>query len=437
MASSFERLEKVEPVINATACLQREVACQAAKEYDEKPKFNGFGFIPSFAKDNLNIIGLPTRHGSLATPEQPFRTTSRLAKLLEGCGLSWMGKSRLPEFGLTATTEYSQSEPARNPWNPSYSAGGSSGGAAALVAAGVVPIAHANDAGGSIRIPASCCGLIGLKPSRGRLLVSEFSKDLPIQIVSDGVLTRSVRDTARLYGFAEKLHKNKELPPLGHLEGEKTGPLKIAYFTDLTTGGSAHEDCIQAVEQTAEFLSSQGHSLKRVRTPVPEKFADDFLLYWASLASSIQYFGKVLFGRQFTPKLLEPLTKELSRYALKNCLKLPFTLNRLKNFSNIYESGFEQFDLMLSPTLGTPPPPIGYLSLELPFEIARDRLFGYACFTAAQNVSGAPGISLPVMINRDNLPIGIHLAAPYGRDALLIETAYLFERKGKLIDWSV
>lgn len=432
---SYQRLQKVEQKITASVSLRYETALEAAQQFDRHPTVSGFGFIPSFLKDNLDLKGMPTRHGSKATPSNAVGKSSGISKQLESCGLVWMGKSKLPEFGLTATTEFSHGEPARNPWNPEHSTGGSSGGSAALVAAGVVPIAHANDGGGSIRIPASCCGLVGLKPSRGRWVPNEVAKDLPIQIVSDGVLTRTVRDTARLFGFAEKHHLSKSLPSIGHIERSTARKLKIAYFSKLPTGGHTHEDCVQAVEQVAAFFSQSGHRVVQINPPIPENFAEDFLLYWASMASSVNYFGKALFGRKFDAEKLEPLTKQLSKYALKRCLKLPFTLKRLKDFAGHYEQSFDDFDVILSPTLGTPPPKIGHLSLDLPIELAKERLFEFACFTAAQNVSGAPGISLPAMVNANNLPIGIHLAAPLGQDSLLIELAYQLEEAGELIQW--
>jgi len=157
--------------------------------------------------------------------------TSAVAQQMIDTGVVLLGKTKLPEFGLTATTEYSKAEPAHNPWNPGHSTGGSSGGSAALVAAGVVPIAHANDGGGSIRIPAACCGLVGLKPSRGRLLMNEMAKSLPINIVSDGIVSRSVRDTAAFFALAEEHYKNPALPPLGHITAPGRKRLKIGMFT--------------------------------------------------------------------------------------------------------------------------------------------------------------------------------------------------------------
>jgi amidase len=202
--AAYQRLEKVNPVLHATACLQKEAALAQASFYDRQGQFRAFQGIPGVLKDNLDLYGLPTRHGSAAMPDTAKKHTSAVAQQIIDTGIVLLGKTKLPEFGLTATTEYSKAEPAHNPWNTGHSTGGSSGGSAALVAAGVVPIAHANDGGGSIRIPAACCGLVGLKPSRGRLLMNEMAKSLPINIVSDGMVSRSVRDTAAFFALAEE-----------------------------------------------------------------------------------------------------------------------------------------------------------------------------------------------------------------------------------------
>jgi len=205
--AAYQRLELVNPALHATVCLQEETALTQARFYDDLGNFRAFQGIPGFLKDNLDLQGLPTRHGSAAMPATAKNNTSAVAQQIIDTGVVLLGKTKLPEFGLTATTEYSKSEAAHNPWNTGHSTGGSSGGSAALVAAGVVPIAHANDGGGSIRIPAACCGLVGLKPSRGRLAMNEMAKSLPINIVSDGIVSRSVRDTAAFFALAEEHYK--------------------------------------------------------------------------------------------------------------------------------------------------------------------------------------------------------------------------------------
>jgi amidase len=198
--AAIARAEKVNPALQAIELKDYPRARRQANESIE----GIFAGVPSFIKDNTNIAQWPTRHGSRATPSTPAKKNGTFAEQFLSLGLVLLGKSRLPEFGFNCTTEFADDPPACNPWNTDYSCGGSSGGAAALVAAGVVPVAHANDGGGSIRIPAACCGLVGLKPSRSRFVTHEMAKSLPVQIVCDGIVSRTVRDTAHFVAGAER-----------------------------------------------------------------------------------------------------------------------------------------------------------------------------------------------------------------------------------------
>ncbi|HEX4878877.1 MAG TPA: amidase [Limnobacter sp.] len=425
--AALKRLQAVEPVLHATVCMQAEKALEQAKQLDRLGQYKQFQGLPAFLKDNLDLQGLPTRHGSGAMPVQIRQSNSLVTKQLMDTGLLLLGKTKLPEFGLTATTEYSQAEPAHNPWHVEHSTGGSSGGSAALVAAGVVPLAHANDGGGSIRIPAACCGLVGLKPSRGRLQVNEMAKSLPINIVSDGVVSRSVRDTAAFFAYAETHHRNPTLPALGHITKPGQKRLTIGMFTRKVNGLESHSECVQAVHQVAKLCRELGHEVQEVELPIPAQFADDFLLYWGMLAASIAHLGRLAVDRRMNPKQLEPLTHGLARHFTRNLHKFPFALRRLHQFERQYAKVFENLDLLLSPTLGHPAPPLGHLALDLPFEEARHRLVNYATFTAAQNVSGAPAISLPMHHTPEGVPVGVHFAAAMGHDFRLLELALELE----------
>lgn len=426
--AAIERLELANPTLNATACLQLENALDQASKIDtRRGELSQFAGIPTFLKDNLDLKGLPTRHGSSATSQTPKEKSSAFTEQLSATGLVFLGKTRLPEFGLTATTEFSRDQPTRNPWSIQHTTGGSSGGSAALVAAGVVPIAHANDGGGSIRIPASCCGLVGLKPSRGRTALNEMAQKLPINIVSDGVVTRSVRDTAATMAFLERQYKNPSLPPLGWLQNPPAQRLKIGYFTRKVTGGSAHPDCVNAVELTAKRCAALGHHVEQVDIPIKAQFADDFLLYWGMLAASLVHFGKLAMDRHFDSDRLEPLTYGLASHFRKNMFRLPFALHRLNRFTHEYKDVFSNYDVLLSPTLGLPPTLLGELNPRIEFEEIRDKLIGFAAYTAAQNIAGAPGISLPMHRADNGLPVGVHFGGPLGYEATLIELALELE----------
>lgn len=426
--AAYQRLELVNPELHATACLQEEAALAQARFYDDVGNFRAFQGIPGFLKDNLDLQGLPTRHGSAAMPDTARKHTSAVAQQIIDTGVVLLGKTKLPEFGLTATTEYSKAEPAHNPWNIGHSTGGSSGGSAALVAAGVVPIAHANDGGGSIRIPAACCGLVGLKPSRGRLAMNEMAKSLPINIVSDGIVSRSVRDTAAFFALAEEHYKNPTLPPLGHITTPGRKRLKIGMFTQKISGDETDTACVEAAHKAAALCEELGHEVQEIKVPISAQFADDFLLYWGMLAASISHLGKLAVDRYMDTGKLEPLTHGLAKHFTRNLLKFPFALRRLYQFEAQYATAFADLDVLLSPTLGQPAPPLGYLALDLPFEQARERLVNFASFTAAQNVAGAPAISLPMHHTAEGIPVGVHFAAAMGHEFRLIELALEIEQ---------
>src|SRR5512139_3873996 len=189
-AAAVARVRRVDPVLHAVA--------HAAYDRPRRSTDTGAALygVPTFVKDNTDVVGMPSNHGSAAWTTRPAKRDGRYTRQYLSTGMTVLGKSRLPEFGFNATTEFMDEEPTRNPWNTGYSVGASSGGAAALVASGAVPVAHANDGGGSIRIPAAAAGLVGLKPSRGRHIAGEETRFLPVDIVSEGVVTRTVRDTA-------------------------------------------------------------------------------------------------------------------------------------------------------------------------------------------------------------------------------------------------
>ena len=184
--------------------------------------------MPSFIKDNVAVEGMPTMHGTDAWDPRPKPADGDFARAYLATGLVPLGKTQMSEFGFSASAEHPRLGPVRNPWNPDYTAGASSSGSGAFVAAGVVPIAHANDGGGSIRIPASCNGLVGLKPSRGRLPLDKDTRQMPLRIVANGVVSRSVRDTAAFYREMERVTRNPKLPAIGDVTHPGKQRLRIA-----------------------------------------------------------------------------------------------------------------------------------------------------------------------------------------------------------------
>jgi len=421
--SAITRHESVEAQLGATVVDRFTEAGEDAVTVLHGP----FAGVPTVIKDNTDLAGFPTMHGSRAVAPNKAAANAAIVQLLLGTGAIPIAKTKLPEFGLTSTTESSYGPPARNPWDPDVSTGGSSGGSAALVAAGVVPIGHANDGGGSSRIPASCCGLVGLKPSRGRLPSPPDSASLPIDIAVDGVLTRSVRDTVGFLVSAEQSYRSADLPRIGTVDRPGTESLRIAVLTERHDGSESHPDNCAAVGVAAATCEELGHRVEKIRTPVTQQMADDFLLYWAMLAAAVTHAGRFTFGRGFDRHQLEPLTLGLRTHALKRAHRIPAAIRRLRAATDVYDELFERYDVLLSPTLSLPPVPLGYLALELDFEVASQRLLEYCAFTPMQNVTGAPAISLPLGRSASGLPIGVQFAADVGNERRLLELALALE----------
>lgn len=390
----------------------------------DDPHAGPFAGIPTVVKDNEDMAGYPTSFGSRATPTSAVRHDTRLVQHWRRLGFATIGKSALPEFGLTATTEPLAHGATRNPWGLDNSTGGSSGGSAALVASGVVPIAHANDGGGSIRIPAACCGLVGLKPTRGRLADPEAMDRLPVKVATQGVLTRTVRDTVAFYEAMAEVHPT-DLPLIGPTRDP--GTLRIGMLTTGIGGLGIDPEVAAAVQDAAKHCEDLGHSVEVIDNPFGDQIGQDFLRYWAMLAFSLQRFGGQVFGKEYQPQRLEPFSQYLSKFFSSVAVHIPGSLRRLRRFPADYDAALGDFDVLLSPVLGSPPVAIGYLGPDVDPREHLVRLLRFAGFTALQNVSGAPAISLPLARTATGLPIGVHFAARSGQEQLLLDLAASLE----------
>ncbi|KAA1170586.1 amidase [Marinobacter salinexigens] len=431
-AAAIQRAQRANPSLNGIAAAGFEQAMSLAHQVDSDTgnpaAFIGFfAGTPTFIKDNTNVKGLPTGHGSPAVPHHLAAGTSNIAKQVLAQGFICLGKSTLPEFGFNATTESSSRAPTVNPWNTAYSSGASSGGAAALVAAGVVPLAHANDGGGSIRIPAACCGLVGLKPSRGRLVDNDAAKSLPINILADGVVSRSVRDTANFMAQAEHYYRDKGLPGIGELSGPSERKLTIGLIVDSVTGHQTDKQVREAVERTARTLEKLGHSVHPVAIPVASTFPDDFALYWAMLAFGVKANGRKLIHPDFDKHRVDNLTNGLAAFFRKRFYRLPAALWRLRKSRTDYARAMAAYDAVLTPVLGQTAPPLGHLSPDVPFDTLFDRLTRYVSFTPVANATGAPAISLPAGFSNEKTPLSVQFMAPFGKERTLIDLAYTLE----------
>lgn len=423
--AAIARLEKVNPVVNGLAHEAYDRARSRGRL--TRPYGGFFDGVPSFLKDNVAIAGMPTMNGTDAWDPLPAAADGDFARSYLATGLVPVGKTRMSEFGFSASAEHPRLGPVRNPWNTAHTAGASSSGSGAFVAAGVVPIAHANDGGGSIRIPASCNGLVGLKPSRGRLPLDRDMRQMPLRIVANGVVTRSVRDTAAFYREMEKVLANPKLPPIGDISGPGTQRLRIAVCTQSITR-EASPEVSELTLKTAALLESLGHRITVIDNPVPQRFMDDFLLYWSFLAFALVRGGRRSFGPSFDRDRLDNLTLGLERHASRNLHRVPTAIARLARIRRITSRLQASYDVLLMPTLADAPPTIGHLDPTAPYQQIIDRLIDWVAFTPLQNVTGEPAISLPMAQSASGLPVGMMFAAGMGEEARLLELAFELEQ---------
>jgi amidase len=415
--------EAINPKINAVA----ERAFEAARERATSELSGAFAGVPIYVKDTDSLAGSVRRMGSRAMPEvQSKRSSPFVKKILLPLGFVPLGKSTLPEFGLTGTTESLLMGPTRNPWNLDHSTGGSSGGSGAMVASGVIPMSHANDGGGSIRIPAAWCGLVGLKCSRGRLPGLEGGGAIPVDIGAQGMLSRSVRDTAAFFAAAEQVYPTK-LPAIGHVERSSSERLRVGFFTQGPGGETCDPEVVDAVLSSAAVLSGLGHKVEEIPNPFDATLLEDFFIFWGFTPFALRFFGRFAMGRGFNYRDLDDWTRGMADYFRRNLKQAPGAIIRLRRSSAHVSSMFQAHDLLLSPVMTQQPLPIGTLTPDRPFDEVFETLRPIASFTPFQNANGAPALSLPVGVGANNLPMSVHVAAPFGMERRLLEVAYELE----------
>jgi amidase len=424
--AAIARAEKVNPELNAIVVKTYE----KARSFSEKTKGSGLFGVPTFIKDTDHLAGYPTQMGTGAFKSKNATHNSKFVNQFLSTGLVNLGKSTLPEFGLICSTENQKWGITRNPWNTEFTTGGSSSGSAALVASGVVPIASANDGAGSIRIPAAICGLVGLKPSRFRLFGVDGGELMPVQIVHQGVLTRSVRDTAKFFAEAEKYHIHPKLSKMGYVQNASKKRLRIAFVENLPFGKTGHqdEDTYRTQLETAKLLESLGHSVKQIPLPIDvDKMAGHFLNYYGFMSYMLAYWSIFTLKAQVNRKELEPFTLGLSKRFQTNAFQLPLSLIEMHKMVKLTEKLFSEYDVLMTPMLAHKTPKIGYFSPELSYEDVSKRAVDFAAYCGLHNVSGVPAMSLPLGIDSNEMPIGVQLIAGYGKDKTLLELAYELE----------
>jgi amidase len=427
-------IEKHNPALNAVIWTMFDRARDTART---APTDGVFAGVPFLLKDILGgMAGVPTRDGSRINPGVPPEHNSELVNRFLKAGLIPLGKTNVPEFGLVATTESKLHGPACNPWNIAHSTGGSSGGSAAAVASGMVPVAHANDGGGSIRIPAACCGLVGLKPTRARNPLGPDFGDMYGGLIHEHIVSRSVRDTAAMLDVTAgpDLGDPYSAPPAppSFLAASEVAPkgLRIAVTRTLLDGRPLHADCLAAVDAAAALCVALGHHVEEARPPItPEALIMPFFAVWsAGLAMQVDALI-ARHGGSADLDHLEGLTFGLYQMGQQvSGAQYMAALAAFQQNARAIAAWHRPYDMWLTPTLGGPPMPLGTMDFDLtnPME-AYAPVLDYTPFTAVQNSNGNPAISLPLHWNGEGLPIGVQFAGRFGDDAGLLALATQLE----------
>lgn len=409
------------------------------KPLDANPE-GPFGGVPFAIKDLvLHAEGVPQRDGCrLLGPGIPFPYDTALMTRFRAAGLAAMGITATPEFGFNAATESVANGPTRNPWDTSRSPGGSSGGSAALVAARALPVAHANDGGGSIRIPAAASGLVGLKPSRGRVSVAPDFADPLMGLGIEFAVTRTVRDAA---GLLDAVHGSepgdKYLlpgPATSYLDATRRPAerLRIAVSTTAPNGAPVDPACVAAVRATAAALEAAGHTVEEAAPEYDvEAFDTANLAAWCSFLADGAYGAAAALGVELTTDVLEHCTLACAEYGAKLTAMDLYAADRVFNATTRAVAGFFQHhDLLLTPTTASPNTAIGHLDQNDAGLDARgwyDKIFAFAPFTALSNVTGAPAISVPGPPSPEGWPVGVQLVGRYAAEETLLSVAALLE----------
>jgi len=430
--AAIERIERLNPQLNFLVTDRFEQALTEAASHDGSGAFAG---VPFLTKDlGSETAGEPHWMGNRALRRIDNRatTTSYLADLFRDAGFINLGRANTPEFGSIITTEPLANGPCRNPWNTDHSTGGSSGGSAAAVAAGIVPVAHANDGGGSIRIPASECGLVGLKPSRARVSSGPLAGQGWGGATADLVVSRSVRDTAAVLdavGVAMPGDPYIAPPPQQPFldeVGTDPGTLRVHVFSQTSDGG-IDPACVEAAESTGRILESLGHQVTTGPIAALEDESSMEALISLIAVDVARDVAKVAtaIGKEPTEDdieignlLLAELGRTVTGLQVIEAIDAAHAYGRM--IAGVWADG--GFDVLVTPTLGGPPPPIGWLTGPE----STDRMAPLLRFTAQFNVTGQPGISLPMHWS-DGLPIGVQLVAAQNEEALLIQLASQLE----------
>jgi amidase len=444
--TAISRIEALDGPLNSVVIRWDDDARAAAADVDRRQaageELAPFAGVPTLLKDLwAHSAGHPMTNGNAALhaamPVSDHDTT--LVSRFRDAGLVTLGRTNSPELGSLPVTEPVSFGPTRNPWSTDHTPGGSSGGAAAAVAAGLVPIANASDGGGSIRIPASCCGLIGLKPSAGRITMGPERDESGLSV--HFAVTRSMRDTAALLdavagpGVGDNVIAPAPSRPYLDEVGADPGRLRIGVLAEHPLGGTLDPECAQAARAAADLLSGLGHDVNEGYPAVlsDPDFSGRFMAIWATnMSLGIQNLGKAI-GRDLVEAEVEPVNWAMAQFAkLVNANEFGTSLAAINEYRRSIQSWWaDGWDLLLTPTLSQRPVRIGEHD-ALPDDpmAGMKRAAEFVAFTPPFNASGQPAISLPLHVSADGLPVGVQLVGAYGREDVLIQVAAQIEAAG-------
>ena len=426
LEAAIARAEALNPRLNAIVTRMYEAARGRADGALPEGPFTG---VPTLVKDLTPYDGVRLTLGCRFFKDNVADFTHPFAERMERGGFVVLGKSNTPEFGLLPTTESFLLGPASNPWNLAYSPGGSSGGSAAAVAAGIVPIAQASDGGGSIRVPASNCALFGMKATRGRF-PEPGPKRRGGELAVRGFVSRSVRDGQAAFDLvALKAEEGSTLPPPVQSGTVEPRQLRIAFSTRDLRGRDAHPECAEAVRKTAALCESLGHAVEEGAPSLDgAAFNEHFLTFWAQGAAEVIDGVAAQLGGKPPRDAFEPWTWGLRDLFAKRPADAVAQADRyMLEVTRKLEAFHRQYDVWLTPVLGRPPLRTGEASQEQPFDELLEQLITYVSFTPLANATGQPAMSVPLHWTDDGLPVGSHFLARPGEEALLFALAEQLE----------
>jgi len=427
---AINRIEKHNDTLNAVVYRAYDEAIKISQTALPPGPFKG---VPFLIKDlGLQVKGWPRTDGTYFIGDAPDKNDSRLVTRHREAGMVLVGKTNTPEFGIAGTTEGARLGPCRTPWNPEHISGGSSGGAASAVASGMVPMAHASDGLGSIRNPAACCGLFGLKVTRDRNPAGPTDYDRCIGFSVDHIVSRSVRDSAAMLDWTG--HPDPDAPfsppprPESYLKNMETPPkrLLIAAWSTMPTGVKVHQEVRTGLERVMKMLEDLGHVVEEQDLPIDygDLYRAQFAVSGANFSATMERRIKTM-GREPKPHELEALTRSNWESGKKiTGAQALRGLQNLRVLSRKIISFFQTYDIFLTPVMGTVPPKIGYLdpvNLE-PREMRKRQAEAFP-FTPPFNMTGQPAMNVPLVWSSDDLPMGMQFAGRYGDEETLLKLA--------------